>query len=197
MDQTAKYTPHFLTMTATPIPRTLALTLYRDLDLSVLDEMPVGRQKIATHVVPSLKRNAAYKFIEKQIEENRQAFIPTPFVEPSETMASVKSATEEYKKLKTKFSKKVRLGLLHGRLKSKEKEKIIEEFKKNKINILVTTPVVEVGIDVPNATVMMIESADRFGLSQLHQLRGRVGRGEHKSYCFYFQTHALKAPQNA
>lgn len=186
MDQTAKFTPHFLTMTATPIPRTLALTLYRDLDLSVLDEMPVGRQKIATFVVPNLKRSAAYKFIEKQAEEGRQAFILTPFVEPSETMASVKSATVEFEKLKTKFAKKVKLGLLHGRLKSKEKEKIIDDFKKNKIHILVTTPVVEVGIDVPNATVMMIESAERFGLAQLHQLRGRVGRGEHKSYCLLF-----------
>lgn len=186
MDQTKKHTPHFLTMTATPIPRTLALTLYRDLDLSVLDEMPTGRQKIATYVVPNLKRNNAYKFIEKQIEEGRQAFILTPFVEPSETMASVKSATVEFEKLKTKFTNKVILGLLHGRLKSKEKEKIIEDFKKNKINILVTTPVVEVGIDVPNATVMMIESAERFGLAQLHQLRGRVGRGEHKSYCLLF-----------
>ncbi len=185
-DQTKKFTPHFLTMTATPIPRTLALTLYRDLDLSVLDQMPLGRQKISTHVVPNLKRNDAYKFIEKQIEEGRQAFILTPFVEPSETMASVKSATEEFKKLKNKFSAKIKLGLLHGRLKSKEKEKIINDFKKNKIRILVTTPVVEVGIDVPNATVMMIESADRFGLAQLHQLRGRVGRGEHQSYCLLF-----------
>jgi len=185
-DQTKNFTPHFLTMTATPIPRTLALTLYRDLDLSVLDEMPLGRQKISTHVVPNFKRADAYKFIEKQVEEGRQAFILTPFVEPSETMASVKSATIEFEKLKTKFAKKIKLGLLHGRLKSKEKEKIITDFKKNKINILVTTPVVEVGIDVPNATIMMIESADRFGLAQLHQLRGRVGRGKHQSYCLLF-----------
>lgn len=191
-DQTKEFTPHFLTMTATPIPRTLALTLYRDLDLSVLDEMPKGRQKIATYVVPNFKRKDAYKFIEKQIGEGRQAFIITPFVEPSETMASVKSATEEFAKLKQIFSSiqhpesRIKLGLLHGRLKSKDKEKIITDFKKNKINILVTTPVVEVGIDVPNASVMMIESADRFGLAQLHQLRGRVGRGEHQSYCLLF-----------
>ncbi|MDO8486937.1 MAG: ATP-dependent DNA helicase RecG [Candidatus Curtissbacteria bacterium] len=209
-DQTKKFTPHFLTMTATPIPRTLALTLYRDLDLSVLDEMPLGRLKISTHVVPNAKRNDAYKFIEKQIADGRQAFILTPFVEPSETMASVKSATEEFKKLKKIFSparhpelvsgsnssrpalpagrqaRTIKLGLLHGRLKSKGKEKIINDFKKNKIQILVTTPVVEVGIDIPNATVMMIESADRFGLAQLHQLRGRVGRGEHQSYCLLF-----------
>ncbi|MBI2599175.1 ATP-dependent DNA helicase RecG [Candidatus Curtissbacteria bacterium] len=224
-DQTKEFTPHFLTMTATPIPRTLALTLYRDLDLSVLDEMPKGRQKIATFVVPNFKRKDAYDFIAKQIGEGRQAFIITPFVEPSETMVTVKAATEEFEKLQKIFSviasetkqstqrhsgvnevndrisntesdsiglkpsrmtKPVRLGLLHGRLKSKEKEKIITDFKKNKINILVTTPVVEVGIDVPNASVMMIESADRFGLAQLHQLRGRVGRGEHKSYCLLF-----------
>ena len=204
-----KLTPHLLTMTATPIPRTLALTLYGDLDLSVLDEMPLGRQKIATFVVPNFKRKDAYGFIEKHVREGRQAFIITPFVEPSETMQSVKAATVEFEKLKNTFShlrhsgeqsdsridsgqarmtrnKGVTLGLLHGRLKSREKETIINKFKENKIDILVTTPVVEVGIDVPNATIMMIESAERFGLAQLHQLRGRVGRGKHKSYCLLF-----------
>ena len=181
-----RLTPHLLTMTATPIPRTLALTLYGDLDLSILDEMPQGRQKIATFVVPNLKRNNAYKFIEKQVFEGRQAFIITPFIEPSETMITVKAAKVEFGKLKDKFSKNISLGLLHGRLKSKEKEEIISKFRKNKIHILVTTPVVEVGIDIPNATVMMIESAERFGLAQLHQLRGRVGRGKHKSYCLLF-----------
>ncbi len=209
LDHAQTKTPHLLTMTATPIPRTLALTLYGDLDLSVLDEMPKGRQKIATFVVPNKKRNDAYKFIEKQVEEGRQAFIITPFVEPSESMVTVKAATEEFEKLTTVFSssvipdlignpeidsrfrgndkvKKIKLGLLHGQLKSKEKEKIINDFKANKIHILVSTPVVEVGIDVPNATIMMIESAERFGLAQLHQLRGRVGRGEHKSYCLLF-----------
>lgn len=186
LQDSKKLTPHLLTMTATPIPRTLALTLYGDLDLSVLDEMPLGRQKISTFVVPNKKRLDAYKFIEKQIKEGRQAFILTPFVEPSETMQTVKAATVEFEKLKSHFSKNVKLGLLHGRLKSREKEKVINDFKSGKIHILVTTPVVEVGIDVPNATVMMIESADRFGLAQLHQLRGRVGRGEHKSYCLLF-----------
>ena len=186
LDQPQKLTPHLLTMTATPIPRTLALTLYGDLNLSTLDKMPKGRQKISTFVVPNSKRNNAYKFIEKHVREGRQAFILTPFVEPSETMATVKSATVEFEKLKTKFPKKVKLGLLHGRLKSQEKETIIGNFKKGKIDILVATPVVEVGIDIPNATIMLIESADRFGLAQLHQLRGRVGRGEHKSYCFLF-----------
>lgn len=197
LDQSKKNTPHLLTMTATPIPRTLALTLYGDLDLSILDEMPQGRVQISTFVVPNSKRNDAYKFIEKQVMAGRQVFILTPFVEPSESMTSVKAAVEEFEKLKKIFTSivdrqsiidkfKPKLGLLHGRLKSREKEKIIEDFKKNKINILVTTPVVEVGIDIPNATVMLIESAERFGLAQLHQLRGRVGRGEHKSYCLLF-----------
>ena len=186
INQSTKFTPHLLTMTATPIPRTLALTLYGDLDLSTLDEMPKGRQKIATFVVPNIKRNDAYKFIETQVKGGRQAFIITPFVEPSETMTSVKAATQEFEKLRTKFSKRVKLGLLHGKLKSKEKESAIKKFKKGTIDILVATPVVEVGIDIPNATIMMIESAERFGLAQLHQLRGRVGRGKHKSYCFLF-----------
>lgn len=181
-----KITPHTLTMTATPIPRTLALTLYGDLDFSVLDEMPFGRQKIATHVVPAFKRADAYGFVEKQVREGRQAFIITPFVEPSETMVSVRAATHEFQKLKNKFGGDIKLGLLHGRLRSVEKEEMMDKFKHNKINVLVATPVVEVGIDVANATVMMIESAERFGLAQLHQLRGRVGRGEHKSYCLLF-----------
>jgi ATP-dependent DNA helicase RecG len=184
--QTSKQSPHLLTMTATPIPRTLALTLYGDLDLSVLDELPAGRQKIATFVVPGSKREDAYGFIDKQVKEGRQAFIITPFVEPSETMTSVKAAKDEFVKLQKKFTKKVKLGLLHGKLKSREKEGVINKFKQNKINVLIATPVVEVGIDVPNATVMLIESAERFGLAQLHQLRGRVGRSVHKSYCFLF-----------
>src|SRR3990167_3709352 len=186
INQSTKFTPHLLTITATPIPRTLALTLYGDLDLSTLDEMPKGRKKIATFVVPNIKRNDAYKFIETQVKGGRQAFIITPFVEPSETMTSVKAATQEFEKLRTKFSKRVKLGLLHGKLKSKEKESAIKKFQKGTIDILVATPVVEVGIDIPNATIMMIESAERFGLAQLHQLRGRVGRGKHKSYCFLF-----------
>jgi len=186
INQTTKFSPHLLTMTATPIPRTLALTLYGDLDLSILDEMPKGRQKIDTFVVPNAKRNKAYKFIEEQVKSSRQAFVITPFVEPSETMTSVKAATIEFEKLKTKFSNRVKLGLLHGKLKSEEKESAIGKFQKGIIDILVATPVVEVGIDIPNATIMMIESAERFGLAQLHQLRGRVGRGRHKSYCFLF-----------
>lgn len=181
-----KYRPHLLTMTATPIPRTLALTLYGDLDLSILDSLPEGRQKIDTFVVPQTKREAAYKFIEKQIANGNQAFIITPLIELSESLNTIRAAKEEFAKLQKVFGPNIKMGLLHGRLKSKEKEDIMTKFKNNKIQILVSTPIVEVGIDIANATVMMIESADRFGLAQLHQLRGRVGRGKYKSYCLLF-----------
>lgn len=181
-----KLTPHLITMTATPIPRTLALTMYGELNLSLLSEIPGNRPKISTHVVPEKKRDNAYKFIADQIKKGRQAFILTPFVEPSETMQSVKSAVNEFEKLRSLFSDDISLGLLHGKLQSNEKASVINKFKSHKTDILVTTPVVEVGIDIPNATIMLIESAERFGLAQLHQIRGRVGRGEHKSYCFLF-----------
>ncbi len=183
-------TPHVLTMTATPIPRTVALTTYGDLDLSVLNEMPKGRQKITTWVVPETKRKGAYKWIEKQIKETgSQAFIVCPLIEDStsETLSDVKSVTTEFEKLK-KIFKKMKLGLLHGRLKSKEKDEILHQFKTGKIDILVSTPVVEVGIDIPNAGVMVIEAAERFGLAQLHQLRGRVGRGAKAAYCLLFSN---------
>lgn len=186
LNQTSQIKPHLLTMTATPIPRTLALTLYKDLNLSTLSELPSGRKRVSTFVVPNSKRNNAYHFIEKEIKKGRQAFIITPFVEPSESMTGVRAATKEFEKLKKKFSEKNTLGLLHGKLSSKAKQAVIDKFRGNKIKTLVTTPVVEVGIDIPNATIMLIESAERFGLAQLHQLRGRVGRGEHKSYCFLF-----------
>ncbi|QQG47255.1 MAG: ATP-dependent DNA helicase RecG [Candidatus Woesebacteria bacterium] len=180
-----KYSPHILTMTATPIPRTVALTLYGDLDLSTLDEMPKGRIKVTTWVVPPKKRAAGYKWINDQIEKEKiQAFVVCPLIELSEkdTMKEVKAATVEFANLK-KIFKTRRLALLHGRLKSEEKTKILDNFKNGSIDILVSTPVVEVGIDVPNATIMVIEGAERFGLSQLHQLRGRVGRGSKKSFC--------------
>jgi ATP-dependent DNA helicase RecG len=182
--------PHILTMTATPIPRTVALTTYGDLDLSVLNEMPKGRQKVTTWVVPEEKRDGAYDWIKKEILENKsQAFIVCPLIEDSEseTMTDIKSVTSEYTKLKSIFLK-LRLGLLHGRLKSKEKDQILSDFKNKKIDILVSTPVVEVGIDIPNATIMMIEAAERFGLAALHQLRGRVGRGAKQSYCLLFSN---------
>jgi len=183
-------TPHILTMTATPIPRTVALTSYGDLDLSILNEMPKGRQKVNTWVVPETKRGAAYEWIKKEIKsEKSQAFIVCPLIEDSsfETMADVKSVTSEYEKL-SKIFKEFKLGLLHGKLKPKEKDSVLNDFRNQKIDILVSTPVVEVGIDIPNATMMVIEAAERFGLAQLHQLRGRVGRGEKKSYCLLFSN---------
>ncbi len=179
--------PHFLTMTATPIPRTVALTLYGDLDLSYLDEMPKGRKYIKTWLVAPEKRQNAYKWIKNQIRQTKsQAFIICPFIEESETLISVKSAVKEFERLKKEIFPNLKLALLHGRLKSKEKETVLNNFKNGKIDILVSTPVVEVGIDISNATIMLIEDAQRFGLSQLHQLRGRVGRGEKQSYCLLF-----------
>lgn len=180
-----KRIPHVLTMTATPIPRTVALTLYGDLDLSTLDELPSGRKPIKTWVVPAKKRNSAYEWIEKEIEKTHcQAFVVCPLIEVSEVekMKQVKAATEEFQKLKTIFKKR-RLALLHGKMKAEEKKKILDSFRAHEIDILVTTPVVEVGVDIPNAAIMVIEAADRFGLAALHQLRGRVGRGTLSSYC--------------
>lgn len=180
-----KIVPHVLTMTATPIPRSVALTFYGDLDLSTLDELPKGRQKITTWVVPPVKREGAYEWIKGKIaKEKVQVFNVCPLIEESEkeTMAQVKAATQEFDALKRVF-KPLRVGLLHGRMKAKEKQQVLSGFRQGKINILVSTPVVEVGIDVPNATIMLVEAAERFGLAQLHQLRGRVGRGEKKSYC--------------
>ncbi|MCL5746834.1 MAG: ATP-dependent DNA helicase RecG [Patescibacteria group bacterium] len=178
--------PHLLTMTATPIPRTIALTIYGNLDLSMLDEMPKGRKIVKTWLVPPEKRKGAYEWIEKEISQNKtQAFIICPFIEESESMVTVKAATKEFEKLKEVFPK-LKLGILHGKLKSTEKEKVLKDFRNNRINILVATPVVEVGIDFPNATIIMIEASERFGLAQLHQLRGRVGRGDKQSYCLLF-----------
>jgi len=179
-------TPHVLTMTATPIPRSLALTLYGDLDISVMDEMPPNRKLVKTYLVPPEKRSKAYQFIREQITKGKQAFIIFPLIEPSETLSTVKAATEEYKRLQKDIFPEISLGLLHGRIKSKEKEEILRAFLLNKFSILVSTPVVEVGIDIPQATVMMIEGAERFGLASLHQLRGRVGRSASQSYCLLF-----------
>jgi ATP-dependent DNA helicase RecG len=187
--------PHLLTMTATPIPRTVALVLYGELDISYLDEMPKGRLPIKTFLVPAEKRNDAYFWIKKQIrEKNSSVFIVCPLIEESavETMKSVKAAKKEFENLKEIFSE-FKLGLLHGKLKTEEKNKILEEFRSDKIKILVTTPVVEVGIDIPQATIMIIEAAERFGLAQLHQLRGRVGRSDKQSFCFLFTN--SRSPQ--
>ena len=174
--------PHTLIMSATPIPRTLSLTLFGDLDISTIDEMPAGRQEVATRRLEPEQRDTAYGFIRRQVEEGRQAFVVCPLVDESETIES-KAATEEYQRLSQDIFPDLSLGLLHGRMPGKEKDKVMRQFRDGELDILVSTPVVEVGIDVANATVMMIDGADRFGLAQLHQFRGRVGRGEHKGYC--------------
>ncbi len=179
--------PHILTMTATPIPRTIALTLYGDLNLSVIDEMPPGRKKIKTFVVPPQKRSDAYNWMRKKVKKTKEeCFIVCPLIEISESLRAVKAAKVEYEKLSKDIFPDLKLGLLHGRMKNKEKDTVIKKFKEGKLDILVSTPVVEVGIDIPQATIMVIEGADRFGLSQLHQLRGRVGRSNKESYCLLF-----------
>lgn len=178
--------PHVLTMTATPIPRTILLTAYGDLDVSLLDEMPKGRKIIKTWLVPNEKRESGYKWIKEKIKKGDQVFIVCPFIEASETLTTIKAATEEFERLKKEDFKDFRLGLLHGKLKADEKNKVLSDFKDKKFDILVSTPVVEVGIDIPNATIMVIEASERFGLAQLHQMRGRVGRGEKESYCLLF-----------
>jgi ATP-dependent DNA helicase RecG len=187
-------TPHFLTMTATPIPRTIAKTLLGNMDLSVLTQMPAGRRVIKTWVVPAAKRAAAYTWIQKEIEQTSgQAFIICPLIEESETLTDVKAVKGEYEKIRKIFPD-VGVGLLHGRMNASEKTRVLEDFRRKKYMILVSTPVVEVGIDVTNATMMIVEGAERFGLGQLHQLRGRVGRGSLQSYCLLFtQTDEEKA----
>ena len=176
------YNPHVLVMSATPIPRTLALTIYGDLDISVIDELPPGWKEIKTKWLMPRERERAYSFVRSQIEKGRQAFIICPLIEESEKVEA-KAAVEEYERLRKEVFPDLRLGLLHGRMKAEEKEAVMAAFKRGELDILVSTPVVEVGIDVPNATVMLIEGADRFGLAQLHQFRGRVRRGKHQSYC--------------
>jgi len=184
--------PHFLTMTATPIPRTLALAFFGNLDLSVIDEMPNGRKKIITKIVPPSGRNQVYQFIKNEIKNGRQCYVILPLVEESKVLTEVKAATEERERLAKDIFPELKLGLIHGKLKAKDKEKVMHDFKIGKLDILVATAVVEVGVDVPNTTVMIIEDADRFGLAQLHQFRGRIGRGEHQSYCFLFSNSSSK-----
>jgi len=173
--------PHLLVMTATPIPRTLALTLYGDLDLSVIDEMPPGRMPVATRWTPDSQLAGVWEFVRREIARGRQAFVLYPVIE--ESKQEVKAATAEYHRLAKEAFPQMRVGLLHGRLKTEEKDQVMDLFRRGEIHILVATTVIEVGLDVPNATVMVIEHADRFGLAQLHQLRGRIGRGSQKSYC--------------
>ncbi|MEK7171411.1 MAG: ATP-dependent DNA helicase RecG [Patescibacteria group bacterium] len=184
--------PHILSLTATPIPRTLALILYGDQDLSVLDEMPEGRQKVLTRIVPEEKRQKAYKWIGGEVLQGRQAFIIFPLIEESPEL-EIKAAVQEFIRLKEEIFPRLKLGLLHGQMPTIEKAEIMNSFSAGEIQILVSTAVVEVGVDVPNATIMMIEGAERFGLAQLHQFRGRVGRSDQKSYCFLFPT--LQNPQ--
>ena len=175
--------PDILVMTATPIPRTLALILYGDLDISIIDELPPGRQPIETIAVDKSKRDRAYNsLVRKEVEKGRQVYIVCPLVEESESIEA-KAATELVEELKLEYFSDLRVGLLHGKMKASEKDAIMKSFKDKEIDILVSTTVIEVGVNVPNATLMIIENAERFGLAQLHQLRGRVGRGKHQSYC--------------
>lgn len=192
--------PHFLSMTATPIPRTLALAVYGDLEISIIDELPPGRQKIITKIVIQNHRAEVYAFIRKEIESGRQAFVICPRIETTKvkddevirltpralSMQEVKTVKEEYEKLSKKIFPDISVGMLHGKMKPKEKEEIMRGFANNEIKVLISTSVVEVGVDIPNATIMMIEGADMFGLAQMHQFRGRVGRGAHQSYCLLF-----------
>ncbi len=175
--------PHCLFMTATPIPRSLALMLYGDLDRSIIDEMPPGRTPIKTYLVPEAKRAGAYEFIRKQVEEGKQVFVVCPLVEESEKL-DLKAAQEEAEKLQKEVFPELKVALIHGRMKAEDKNRSMQDFKERRVDILVSTTVIEVGIDIPNASVMVVEHAERFGLSQLHQLRGRIGRGAAQSFCF-------------
>ena len=191
-----KYIPHLLSMSATPIPRTLTLTIYGDLDLSLIKEMPKGRKKIITEIIRPEKRQQAYDFIRKEVKSGKQVFVVCPRIEPSTknngvgqnlialSWLEVKAVKEEYEKLSKNIFPDLNIGMLHGKMKTEEKEKVLKSFKNRKTDILVSTSVIEVGIDFPNATIMMIEGADKFGLAQLHQFRGRVGRSKYQSYCF-------------
>jgi ATP-dependent DNA helicase RecG len=174
-------------MTATPIPRTLALTLYGDLDVSIIDEMPPGRKKIITKHRPEDQVERVYSFLKSEIDEGRQAYVVYPVIEESETQA-MKAAEKMYEHLSREVFPGIAVGLMHGRLPADEKERVMERFRQGEIKILVSTTVIEVGVDVPNASVMVIEQAERFGLAQLHQLRGRVGRGAAQSYCILVTT---------
>ena len=180
--------PHLLVMTATPIPRSLALTVYGDLDLSVVDELPPGRQVIETHVLTQRERERAYTLIRSQVRDGHQAFIIYPLIEESEN-GDLLAATAEHERLQKEVFRDLRLGLLHGRMPPDEKDAVMLRFRQKEFDVLVSTTVVEVGVDVPNATVMLVEGANRFGLAQLHQLRGRVGRGEAQSYCLLIPDH--------
>lgn len=198
--------PHFLSMSATPIPRTLTLTVFGDLDLSLITELPGGRKPITTKIVLPIERQATYAFVERQVKEGRQAFVICPRIEKNgaqdeaplaaphaAAIMEMRSVKEEFEKLRTKIFPKLKIAMLHGQMKGKEKDEIMRRFKNREFDVLVATSVVEVGVDVPNASIMMIEGAERFGLAQLYQFRGRVGRGEYQSYCFLMADTDAKA----
>ncbi len=182
-DKTPNLLPHFLSMTATPIPRTLALTIYGDLDISLIKQKPPGRKEIITRLITPDKRKKAYNFIREKIKQGQQAFVICPLIEESDKLG-VKAATSEWEQLQKKVFPEFKIGLLHGKMKAKDKQEVMVKFKNKEIDILVATAVVEVGVDIPDATIMVIEGAHRFGLAQLHQFRGRVGRSDKQSYCF-------------
>ena len=202
-------TPHFLSMSATPIPRTIALALYGDLDVSILNEMPYGRLPVSTKIILPAERAGIYEFIRKKITEGDQAFVICPRIEKAESstaivtpssqqklfVAELKTVKEEQKRLTEEIFPEFRVDILHGKMKPKEKEKVIRDFRDRATHILVSTSVIEVGIDIPNATLMLIEGAERFGLATLHQFRGRVGRGSKTSYCFLLPTNDTEATQ--
>ncbi len=183
--------PHILVMSATPIPRTLAMIVYGDLDISVIDELPANRLPIKNCVVDTSYRNTAYHFIQKQVGEGRQCYVICPMVEESEAIEA-ENVLDYAKTLQEELGSSIRVAHLHGKMKQKEKDEIMEAFGRNEIQVLVSTTVIEVGINVPNATVMMVENSERFGLAQLHQLRGRVGRGKHQSYCIFMSSSKTK-----
>lgn len=183
--------PHILVMSATPIPRTLAIILYGDLDISVIDELPANRLPIKNCVVDTGYRNTAYTFIKKQVAEGRQCYVICPMVEESEFLEA-ENVIDYAGMLQSELGNTIKVGYLHGKMKQAEKDEIMEQFSKNELQVLVSTTVIEVGINVPNATVMMVENAERFGLAQLHQLRGRVGRGEYQSYCVFMSSSKTK-----
>jgi ATP-dependent DNA helicase RecG len=183
LQKKAGHMPHVLSLTATPIPRTLALTLYGELDVSLLTQKPKGRLPVTTEIITPTKRPLMYDMVEAELEDGRQAFVVCPLVSESEVL-DAEAAEKVYEELKAKRFKNYRVGLLHGKMKSDEKQAVMQKFVAHDIDILVATTVIEVGVDVPNATVMLLENAERFGLSQIHQLRGRVGRSEHQGYCY-------------
>jgi ATP-dependent DNA helicase RecG len=188
----AGHMPHVLSLTATPIPRSLALTLYGELDVSILDTKPPGRTEIHTKIMSPNSRDQLYAEIDAELASGRQMFVVCPLITESSAMEAI-SAEKMYEQMQKKYFKHRRVGLLHGKMKPADKNSIMQKFVRQEIDILVSTTVIEVGVDVPNATIMLIEGAERFGLAQIHQLRGRVGRGKHQGYCYLMMSDS-KAP---